>query len=128
MFWSSSMNKRGFTFVEIILTLVILAITAVPLMQMFSTAVEQTGTVDELRTALDLGREEIEKLKNLAFTEDQIKAIGNVVSPPIVLNRTVFYTVRVVDQDESPLQVTVYVFRDSLANAPLLSLFTVMKK
>ncbi len=121
-------RRAGFTFVEIMLTLVLLSIAAVPLMTMFSTAVEQTGTIDEIRAALDLGREEVEKIKNLALTEDQIKALGNVVSPPIVLNKTVFYTVRVVDPDEEPLQVTVYVFRDSLSTYPIITLVTVVSK
>lgn len=113
---------------EILLTLSILAITAVPLMQMFATAVEQAGTVDELRTALDLAREEIEKVKNLALSEEQLKALGNVASPPIVLNRTVFYTVRMVDPETTPPQVTVYVFRDTLGGQPLVSLVTIIQK
>lgn len=122
------MSRRGFTFVEILLTLVILSIAAVPLMRVFSTAVEQAGTVDDLRTALDLAREEVEKVKNLALSEEQLKSLGNVLSPPIVLNRTVFYTVRVVDPEEEPLRVTVYVFRDSLTGSPLVSLVTVVQK
>ena len=122
------MNRRGFTFVEILLTLVILAISAVPLMQMFATAVEQAGTVDEIRTALDLGREEIEKVKNLALTEEQLKAMGNVVSPPIALNRAYWFTARVVDPEATPLKVTVFVFRGSLDSRPVVSLVTVVSK
>lgn len=122
------MNRAGFTFVEILLTLVILAVSSVPLMQLFSTAVEQAGTVDEIRAALDLSREEIEKIKNLALTEKQIKELGNVVSPPILLNRTVWFTARVVDPEKEPLTVTVYVFRDSLATRPIVSLVTVISK
>ena len=122
------MNKRGFTFVEILLTLVIITACAVPMMQMFSTAVEQVGSVDEIRTAMDLGREEIEKIKNLALTEEQLKALGNVVSPPIVLNRTVWFTARVADPDATPLKVTVYVFRDSLMTRPVVTFVTVVSK
>ena len=118
----------GFTFVEILLTLVILAVAAVPMMRLYATAVEQVGTVDQIRTALDLGREEIEKIKNLALTEEQIKALGNVVSPPIFLNRTVWFTVRVVDPDATPLKVSVYVFRDSLAGRAVVNFVTVISK
>ena len=121
-------GQEGFTFIELLLTLVIIAAAAVPLMQLYATVVEQVGAVDELRTALDLGREEIEKVKNLALTEDQIKAIGNVVSPPIVLNKTIWITARVVDQETKPLKVTVFVFRDSLATRPVLSFVTVVSK
>lgn len=121
-------QEAGFTFVEVLLTLLILAITAVPLLRLYATAVEQTGVVGELRMALDLAREEVEKVKNLALTEDQIKAIGNVVSPPMVLNRTLWYTVRVVDTETKPLRVSVYVFRDRLAGRPVVSLVTVLSK
>ncbi len=119
---------RGFTFVEILLTLAILSICAVPLMRMFSTAVEQVGSVDEHRTAMDLGREEIEKIKTLALTEEQIKELGNVVNPPILLNKTVWFTARVVDPVATPLQVTVFIFRDSLATQPVVSFVTVISK
>ena len=127
------MNNRikkpsGFTFIEIIITLVLIAVCAVPLMQLYATAVEQTGAVDELRMGLDLAREEIEKVKNLALTEDQLKSIGNIVSPPVFLNKTVWFTVRLVDPDASPLKVTVFVFRDSLNTRPVVSLITIMSK
>ncbi len=118
----------GFTFIELLLTLVMFSISAVPLMQMFATAVEQAGTTDEFRTALDLAREEVEKVKNLALTEDQIKALGNVVSPPVVLNRTVWFAVRVVDPEAKPLKVTVFIFRDSLSTPPVVSMVTVVSK
>ena len=121
-------NKRGFTFVENLLTLVIISLCAMPLMRLYATAVEQTGTVDEIRTALDLSREEVEKGKNLALTEDQIKALGNVVGPPLFLNRTVWFTVRIVDPDASPLKITVFIFRDSLATRPVVSMVTILSK
>ena len=124
----NSRRERGFTFIEVLLTLVILSTCAVPLMRLFSTAVEQVGSVDEIRTAMDLGREEMEKVKNLALTEEQIKELGNVVSPPIILNKAVWFTARVVDLDATPLQVTVFVFMNSLATRPIASFVTVMSK
>jgi prepilin-type N-terminal cleavage/methylation domain-containing protein len=122
------MSKQGFTFIEILLTLVIITVTAVPLMRLYSTAVEQTALVEELRTALDLGREEVEKVKNLALSEEQLKQMGNVISPPIVLNRSVWYTVRIVSQEETPPEISVYVFRDNLEAQPIVSLVTIVSK
>ncbi len=119
---------EGFTFVEVLLTLVILAVTAVPMMRLYATAVEQCGAVDDLRTALDLAREEVEKVKNLALTEKQLKALGNVVSPPLILNKTVWYSVRVIDPDATPVKLTVYVFRDALVDKPVVSLVTLVSK
>jgi len=110
------------------ITLLILSISAVPMMQLYATGVEQTGAADEVRTALDLAREEIEKVKNLALTEEQIKQLGNMVSPPIFLNKTIWFAARVVDPEATPLKITVFIFRDSLNTPPVVSLVTMISK
>lgn len=121
-------NKQGFTFVEIVLTLLILSICFLPLMQMFTAAISQIAYIDDMRVALDLAREEVEKVKNLAFTEDQIKEMGNVSSRPIYLNNKAWRTIRVVNQNVSPLEFTVYVYRaDSMQN-PLIYTMTITSK
>ena len=120
--------RSGFTFVELFITLVVLGAAVVPLMQLYATATEQVAYTDDLRTALDLAREEIEKLKNLALTEAQIKRIGNLVSPPITLNNAVWYTVRMIDPAASPLEVQVVVYRNQLWGPPMTSLVTIINK
>ena len=120
--------QEGFTFVEILITLLILAIAVTPLMQMYSTAVEQVSYTDDLRTALDLAREEVEKAKNLALTEEQIKQIGTIVSPPLQLNRAIWYTVRLVNPTASPLELQVLVYRNDLYSSPFVSLVTIINK
>jgi len=119
---------KGFTFVEILITLSILMISVVPLMQMYQMALGQVAYMDDMRTALDLAREEVEKIKNLALTEKQIKQLGNLISPPVRLNRRVWYTVRVVDQAASPLEVQVTVYRDQPGGSPLVSLVAIINK
>ena len=121
-------QRAGFTFIEVLLTLVILSVAVTPLMQMFSTIVEEVGYTDDLRFALDLAREEVEKLKNLALTEQQIKDLGNVISPPIQLNRATWYTVRVVNPSASPLELQVFVYRDGFMGPPMVSLVTIINK
>ena len=119
---------RGFTFVEILIALTLLAVVVTPLLQMFAVSVEQVAYADDLRTALDLAREEVEKVKNLALTENQLKALGNAISPPIRLNQRVWYAVRVVDPVASPLEIQVYVFRERLTDPPIVSLATIVNK
>ena len=121
-------QSNGFTFVEILIALVVLATVVTPLMQMYATAVEQVGYIDDLRTGLDLAREEVEKVKNLALTEDQLKQLGNIINPPIQLNNTLWYTVRFIDPSVSPLIVQVFVYRDQLGGQPMVSLLTSMNK
>ena len=120
--------QRGFTFVEILITLTVIAVAVVPLMQLYATATEQVAYTDDLRTALDLAREEIEKVKNVALTEDQIKRLGNVISPPIALNKALWYTVRMINQTASPLEVQVLVYRNQLWGPPMTSLVTIINK
>ncbi len=119
---------RGFTFIEVLITLFILAVAVAPLMQLYATAVEQIGYTDDVSTALDLAREEIEKVKNLALTERQIKQMGNIISPPIRLQKRTWYTVRVVDPDLTPLEVQVYVYREKLNGPPVVQLMTIVNK
>jgi prepilin-type N-terminal cleavage/methylation domain-containing protein len=122
------MKNRGFTFVEILVTLLVLAVAVTPLLQLYATAVEQLGFTDDLSTASELAREEIEKVKNLALTERQLKQMGNVISPPIRLQKRIWYTVRVVDPDLTPLEVQVYVYRGTLKSAPIVQLVTIVNK
>lgn len=122
------LRKKGFTFIEVIITLVVLAVSVTPLLQLFATDVEQASYTDDMRTGLDLAREEIEKVKNLALTEAQIKEIGNLISPPIFLNKSVWYTVRMVNPTSSPLEIQVMVYRDQLWGQPMTSLVTIINK
>ena len=121
-------SRSGFTFVEILITLLVLAIAMAPLLQLFSAATEQVTYTDDLRTGLDLAREEVEKVKNLALSEEQIKELGNVVSPPIFLNRGVWFTVRLVNPTATPLEVQVLVYRDQLWGNLIASLVTIINK
>lgn len=125
---SAPSRRRGFTFVEILITLAILSIAVLPLMQLFATAVEQTAYTDDLTTALALAREEVEKIKNLALTPEQIKQMGNVVNPPVQLQKTVWYTVRTVDPEAMPLEFQVFVYRGKVEGAPLVRLVAIVNK
>ena len=120
--------RRGFTFVEILVTLLVLAVAVTPLLQLYAAAVEQIGFAEDRSTALELAREEIEKIKNLALTEKQLKQLGNVINLPIRLQKKVWYTVRVVDPDSTPLEIQVYVYRETLKNSPVVQLVTIVNK
>lgn len=121
-------RRRGVSFVEVLLALLILSICVIPLIRMFTVAMHETNYVDDMLTAIDLAREETEKIKNLALSEDQIKKLGNVMSPPIYLNRKVWRTARVVDPDKEPLECYTYVFQgDDLKNS-ILTLVTIVDK
>lgn len=118
----------GFTFVEIILTLLIVGICFVPLMRMFTSVMSEIAYIDDMRVALDLAREEIEKVRNIALTETQLKELGNVAAPPIYLNNKVWRTMRVVNQIRSPLEFSVYVYRADSLEKPMMTAITIVSK
>lgn len=121
-------NKNGISFVELLIVLLILGISITPLMRMFTVSMETSTYVDDMRTAIDLAREEAEKVKNLALSLEQMKALGNVVSPPIYLNKNMWRTARVINKDSEPLEVYVYVFKDDDFENSFITLATIVSK
>jgi prepilin-type N-terminal cleavage/methylation domain-containing protein len=121
-------SKKGLSFIEILITLLILSICIIPLMKMFTTAMNESNYIDDMLTSLDLAREEAEKVKNCALTKEQIQKLGNVLSPPIYLNRKVWRTARVVNPDKDPLEVYIYVFQGDDFRHSLVTLATIVNK
>ena len=88
----------------------------------------QIAYIDDMRIALDLAREEVEKVRNLALTDEQIKNMRNVASPPIYMNNKIWRTLRVVNQTDSPLEFYVYVYRGDTLGDPLIFVATIVNK
>ena len=121
-------TRSGFTFVEVLVVLLIIGVAFVPLMQMYAKAMEQVSYLSEMRIAIDLAREEMEKVKNLSLTMEQIKYIGNVMSPPLSIANARWRTARVIDPASDPLLIDIYVFREPDTSRPLMRLTTKMSK
>ncbi|MFH1397976.1 MAG: prepilin-type N-terminal cleavage/methylation domain-containing protein [Candidatus Omnitrophota bacterium] len=126
--------KKGFTFIELLISLSVIAIAFVPLMQMFTNAIEQTYNIAELNTARYLGKEGMEKLKNLNFTKAQIKDLGDVWEPPLdkpalEYNERKWRILRKVDKNSNPLEVRILVFQDPIIveSKPILELVTLIE-
>ena len=123
-------RKSGFTFVEILVAMTLLALLFVPMMQLFSHAMEATNTSRDLITAISLARWEMERVKNLGNTTARLKAQGNLVwppleEPPLVLNSRSWRIHRVLETEVEPLQVTVEVRREG-EEEPLARLVTLL--
>ena len=121
-------SPSGFTFIEVLIVLLIIGVAFVPLMQMYATAMEQVTYVGDMRIAVDLAREEMEKIKNQSLTMEQVKYIGNVMSPPLPIGKGSWRTARLIDPASDPLLVDIYVFREPDATRPLMHLTTKMSK
>lgn len=125
---------KGFTFIELLISLSIIAITFAPLMQMFSTGLEQVYHISELNTARYLAREGMEKLKNLNLTEAQLKGLGDIWEPAldkpaVELNERKWRVLRKVNKNSDPLEVRVLVFQEPIIpdSKPALELITLIE-
>lgn len=126
----ASRANAGFTFVEILATLSITALLFVPMMQLFSHAMEGTQTSRDLITAVSLARWEMERTKNLGNKPQRLKIDGNVTWPPegqpaFPLNGRAWRLYRILEAESEPLQVTVEARREG-EEKPLARLTTLL--
>lgn len=124
--------KRGFTYVEMVITVVIIAICFVPLMRMFSASIGEVAYVGDKLTAFNLAREEMEKIKNLNFSEAQFLALGNAVippkgSPPLRRNKINWRIERILKEGTDPLEIRVLVWREDKKPQKILELATLIE-
>lgn len=69
-------KAKGFTLIELIMTIVVVGIVAIPLSLLLSQHIESTFQSEDLTIALNLARFEMEKVNNLAYDD-----IGNANYP-----------------------------------------------
>lgn len=137
-------THHGFTFIELLISLAVIAIAFVPLMQMFSTALEESYYVSEMNSSRYLVQEGMEKLKNLNFTKEQLKDLGDVWEPPLdkpalEFNERKWRILRRVNpaplarggvnKNSGPLEVRILVFQEPISPAtkPTLELVTLIE-
>jgi len=124
--------KKGFTYIELLITLAIIAILFVPVMQLFSHSVYSSGTSQDLITAANLAKWQMERLKNLGYTKEQLQKIEENVyppldQPPLEMNNQKWRIIQDIPKEESgPLQVTVSVYRNGEAE-PFITLVTLIE-
>ena len=110
-------GKTGFTFIELLMAISLWAICFLPLMQMFSVSLREVGLTDDLTTARYLAQEEMEKIKNLNFTIQQLKSLGSgwqpsLEKPPVILNGKSFRILREIAESTDPLEIYIRVYRE----------------
>ena len=112
-------NKKAFTFIELLISLAVMGIAFLPLMQMFTTGLEQIYSISEINTASLLGREAMEKIKNLNYTEAQLKAMGDIWEPALdkpalPMNGRKWRIARKIGKDSKPVEVRVQVYAEPM--------------
>ena len=80
-----------------------------------------------LATGMELARREMEKIKNLALTESQVEAIGDIKYPPLSMNDAVWFVERDIEPDTDPLKIWVKVYLEGEFDKPLCELVTLFE-
>jgi len=109
-------TNHGFTFIELLITLAVIAISFLPLMRMFSVSLEQVCATNDLTTGRYLAQEGMERVKNLGFTEAQLEAISDVWEPaldkpPLEINGKYWRTLRKIVKGTDPLEIRIQVYQ-----------------
>jgi len=124
--------KKGFTYIELLITLAIIGMLFVPVMQLFSHALYSTSTSQDLITATNLAKWEMERVKNLALTKQQLKEAGDSIYPgpaqePLEMNQMKWRIARKIIPEKDPLEVRVSAYRDGQPQEPLVTLVTLIE-
>jgi prepilin-type N-terminal cleavage/methylation domain-containing protein len=125
-------NHSGFTFIEILITLTVIALLFVPVMQLFSNSLYSTGENLDRITAMNLAQSEMEKTINLNMTKAQLLKDGTKVFPPLdgppyAINKGFWRVQREVVEASDPVEVRVKVFKDGFPDKVLVTLTTLVE-
>ena len=113
-------KKNALTFIEILISLTILAVAFLPLMNMFSIGLEEGTRVGDVDTARYLVQSGVERMKNLALTKSQLKNLGDVWypklnQPPLLINNQTWRVLRSIKKGTDPLEVHIKVYESPAA-------------
>jgi prepilin-type N-terminal cleavage/methylation domain-containing protein len=125
-------NHSGFTFIEILITLTVIALLFVPVMQLFSNSLYSTGENLDRITAMNLAQSEMERTINLNMTKVQLKKDGTKIfpppsGPPYAINKGFWRVQREVVGDSDPVEVRIKVFKDGQPDKMLVTLTTLVE-
>src|SRR5262245_11150708 len=125
-------DQKGFTFIEILMTLTVIALLFVPVMQLFSNSLYSTGENLDRITAMNLAQSEMERTINLNMSKEQLKKVGNQIFPPMeekpyAINRGLWRVQREVIEDSDPLEVRVKVFKEGQPDRVMITLVTLVE-
>jgi prepilin-type N-terminal cleavage/methylation domain-containing protein len=130
-------RNNGFTFIELLITLAVIAICFLPLMRMFSVSLEQVYVIEDLTTARYLAQEGMEKVKNLGFTEAQLEDLSDIWEPPLdkpplELNGKYWRVFRKIIKGTDPLEVKIQVHqvagsRHQVSEKPIVEVVTLVE-
>ncbi len=125
-------NKKGFTFIETIIAITLIGVVFLPLMRMFTVAIDAINHSRIETTAISIGREYMEMVKNMNLTEEGYKRLDDVRyfpplnEKPFEMNNEHWRVKRVIYKDTDPLRIDIYVYVEG-KDDPVYSLYTLIE-
>lgn len=124
--------SRSFTYIEVLIALAVMAVLFIPMMQLFSRSLYSATISGDMITAVNLSRWEMERVKNLNITKNQLKIQGDVWTPkleeePLTINNAKWRILRHLKPDSDPLQVNVEVYLSDNLKKPLSTLVALIE-
>ncbi len=119
------MNK-GFTYIEMLITIAIVSTLFFPIMRLFSVNVLAVTASGDLITALNIARGEMERIKNLGFSEERVRQMGS-ARFTCAVNGVEWQVNRIMRKGSDPVEVRIAVCRLTERNKPLVELSTLIE-
>lgn len=114
-------SQKSFTYIELLITLAVIAVLFVPIMQLFSNLLFSAQTSQDLITAVNLAKWQMERIKNLNVSKEQLKEMGDSLypepdKPPLEINAAKWRIKKEIVKNSDPLEVRVSVYYDTVQN------------
>jgi prepilin-type N-terminal cleavage/methylation domain-containing protein len=124
--------SNAFTYIELLITLAIIAVLFVPIMRLFSHTLYSVSSSQDLITATNLAKWEMERTKNFKATKARFREIGDIVFPsldkePLMMNNVQWRIKREIIEESDPLEIRVSASRGNELDKPLVTLVTLIE-
>lgn len=124
-------KKKSFTYIELLITLAVMAILLVPVMQLFAHTLSSVSSSQGLIVATNLARWQMERIKNLNFTTKRFQELGTVIYPlleeePMEMD-DLKWRIKTEFIGSSPLEVRVAVYYAIEMKKPVMTLVTLIE-
>ena len=110
----------------------LIAIIFIPLMKMFTVAMENAYSSKVMTTAVSIGREYMERVKNLNLPEERLKQLPSPElyppkgQPAFEINNTFWRVKRVIDKESDPVRIDIVVYEEG-EQEPVFTLSTLFE-